>query len=524
MVSAHPHDVALRGIRPVTGRADRSAPTILQLEEQEFVRRLLSELASESGMARIGENVARARNNRGVLRLYQPVHRLFHLLLVEVRCLTPHEPRLDPMHIQSAGLVVRRIDHDGEKAWVSRGGRIVGWRPVPFDRGSARGGYDPDPSLREKWRAGANRGVLAGMENAAAESAFLEEQVTPLFAAPPDVCAIQKKTLLYGHLPVTSSDSVDQPPPRPVPFGSDDIRQQLPALFTASEGIRQGGIVVARDSRELPHAGELFAAVDFLDRLGLYAERPAVERLRQALAKVMTGRDMFWWVPDTEVAGVLTLEGFMRKAHAVLMGRPPGAEAVTAPDTIRLPVKWFTISPRQEKAIVEGVLEAMESRWKMVEPGQGRYDTAGARYLVRAFIRVCRREGCPPRTWWSGPSEQFEIVPWHESSSVAPVRIELPEINLSALKNLKPNVSVKVPPSIQKFMGGMKLSGLMEGSVPEAKGEFGMICSFSMPIITICAFIVLQIFLLLLNIVFWWLPFVKICIPYPKPPSSSQGG
>jgi hypothetical protein len=37
--------------------------------------------------------------------------------------------------------------------------------------------------------------------------------------------------------------------------------------------------------------------------------------------------------------------------------------------------------------------------------------------------------------------------------------------------------------------------------------------SLSIPIITICAMIILFIFLNLLNIVFWWLPFVKICFP-----------
>ena len=33
------------------------------------------------------------------------------------------------------------------------------------------------------------------------------------------------------------------------------------------------------------------------------------------------------------------------------------------------------------------------------------------------------------------------------------------------------------------------------------------------------AFIVMFIFLILLNIVFWWLPFLKICFPIPKMPS-----
>jgi hypothetical protein len=38
-------------------------------------------------------------------------------------------------------------------------------------------------------------------------------------------------------------------------------------------------------------------------------------------------------------------------------------------------------------------------------------------------------------------------------------------------------------------------------------------CSFSIPIISICALIVLSIFIGLLNIVFWWMPFLKICFP-----------
>ena len=46
--------------------------------------------------------------------------------------------------------------------------------------------------------------------------------------------------------------------------------------------------------------------------------------------------------------------------------------------------------------------------------------------------------------------------------------------------------------------------------------QLGMICSFSIPIITICALIVLMIFLSLLNIIFWWLPFFRICFPFPK--------
>jgi hypothetical protein len=63
---------------------------------------------------------------------------------------------------------------------------------------------------------------------------------------------------------------------------------------------------------------------------------------------------------------------------------------------------------------------------------------------------------------------------------------------------------------------GLKLDDLTDGKEPGTKLGFGMICGFSIPIITICAFIVLQIFLVLFQLLFWWLPFIRICIPFPK--------
>jgi len=46
--------------------------------------------------------------------------------------------------------------------------------------------------------------------------------------------------------------------------------------------------------------------------------------------------------------------------------------------------------------------------------------------------------------------------------------------------------------------------------------SFGMVCSFSIPIITIVALILLIIFVKLLDIIFFWMPFFQICLPLPK--------
>jgi hypothetical protein len=73
-------------------------------------------------------------------------------------------------------------------------------------------------------------------------------------------------------------------------------------------------------------------------------------------------------------------------------------------------------------------------------------------------------------------------------------------------------------------MSGSTLDGLSSGTPPPKSGiQLNWICGFSIPLITICAFFVLNIFLSLLNIVFFWLPFIKICIPFPMPSPANSG-
>jgi hypothetical protein len=62
------------------------------------------------------------------------------------------------------------------------------------------------------------------------------------------------------------------------------------------------------------------------------------------------------------------------------------------------------------------------------------------------------------------------------------------------------------------------LKRVMEGELASGESfDIGLLCSFSIPIITICALIVLMIFVGLLNIVFWWMPFLRICLPIALP-------
>ena len=89
------------------------------------------------------------------------------------------------------------------------------------------------------------------------------------------------------------------------------------------------------------------------------------------------------------------------------------------------------------------------------------------------------------------------------------------------MKNAKPNCSFQVPANLMSAMQGTSLSGLMSGTGGGPSLKVDWICGFNIPLITICAFFVLNIFLSLLNINFFWLPFIKICIPLPSVSTSS---
>jgi hypothetical protein len=100
--------------------------------------------------------------------------------------------------------------------------------------------------------------------------------------------------------------------------------------------------------------------------------------------------------------------------------------------------------------------------------------------------------------------------------------ISLPD--LANLKRMKRAVAFAMPPAIANLLKG-NMKDLSDGkSVSTAGPDIAWICSFSIPFITICAFIVLNIFLSLLDIIFRWMMFIKICIPIPKPASPPPSG
>ncbi|MCB1887557.1 MAG: hypothetical protein KDH20_08110, partial [Rhodocyclaceae bacterium] len=60
------------------------------------------------------EGVRRAAEGSQVLKLFQPIQRQFNLAVMEARCDTPGEPRIDPKRVEGAGMVIRRLVRDAQ--------------------------------------------------------------------------------------------------------------------------------------------------------------------------------------------------------------------------------------------------------------------------------------------------------------------------------------------------------------------------------------------------------------------------
>ncbi len=520
-------------------------PLILQRSDEDFIESTLADLRSAAGRRELAALRARAVSAQGVLKLFQPIQRQFHLAVVEAWCDIPGAPRVDPARVESAGMVLRRLDAAGRpEGWMRSAGRLRGWRGLAALGGPVR---DPLPALRQQRRATGVAGIdraLAAV-NAASADESLEEQVIPLYRAPPDVMADAGKTLFYGLVPTTSGEQGES---APLPgdadgsvFGPDTeafrlhlveaLRGDAQALPFPGQTVRAGWFDASEFPTDLPPKAPNDISPDQWTALKDTEGATALQMQRFLLllrqlsgefnafdggaevaalrALLQSARLPLVLRPGQTVPGQVVAYDFLRQAAAVLLAKEPGAGSVEMPAAWPA---WDAASARRLKAALHG---AVQARQAALLGRAGRFDEPGARYLLRAFVRL-KCEGGPPRTVWSDDSEPFVIAAWYEGSGAPPVQIALPDASdRNLLRQLKPNVAFVVPPAMQNLLSG-KTKDLMAGKGSVGSLGLSWICSFNIPVITICAFIVLNIFLTLFNLVFGWLFFIKICIPFPK--------
>lgn len=523
------HQVALRTPPLFGGGGD--TPVLLERTDRRFMQNVLAELgdATQHGKIRASEV---ASGDDGV-RLYQPVHRVSHLAVVSAFCSNaPGRPRLDPLRIESAGLVVRKVRDGagrelGELAWVADEDGTSRWEPpevwdpasrtaLPASPGaeSAKAFADPDPARRPQRSTGRpelDRRIAVLKRRGSGRS----ESITPLFPLTPDACTAAGDTLLVGLVP-TASRETEQAPARELPTRAElDDGGFFPARLSAagdgsvpSAGQHLDFADVFQGSAPKRNNAAFKAYIDFVAQVVVSFDMDGESTAAQALRNVLEQIELPFRRPGASPQW-RTADVHLREAAEVLLYGNRQA-------SFQMPDSW-SVTAAQEEAIKAAAMGAVRARFAAVAVDRERFGDREAVYIARAFVRVRRHDGCPPDLVWSKPSPEFSVAPWYASSPGPRPTIELPNPLRDGFSSFKPNVAFAVPTAINNLLNRNKPEDLLEGKGEEPSDTgFAWLCAFSIPIITLCAFILLTILINLLNIVFWWLPFVRVCIPIPK--------
>jgi hypothetical protein len=164
-------------------------------------------------------------------------------------------------------------------------------------------------------------------------------------------------------------------------------------------------------------------------------------------------------------------------------------------------------------------------------------DMSGPAYFVIRCLFECPGCGGLRAPTLSAPTLAFELASFFDPDAPArPLRISLPiDSTPGGLRKYTRNVALMLSDQLacqKERMGNISFGDLVLSVLPWpfhknlpsdqtdcGKGTsngFGVICSLSIPIITICALLLLIIIVTLFDIIFRWIPYFILCFPLPN--------
>lgn len=306
----------------------------------------------------------------------------------------------------------------------------------------------------------------------------------------------------------------------------------------------------ATDSTRPDHLASLALALHEIAKPGVAAKLEAAETLYEDKAGAERDRwpgfhYLLAGVACDGVGGAVDAGGCFRTLTALAADPAPDEETAALTEPLTSPPPPFDVGFVDRLTVLvaraldvgdEADARALPFAQQLSQTMQDSVGDAGL-FAIR-FVHL--NEDCGPLhpPTLSEPSEKFELASFFDPDAPArPVRISLP-MDTS-------------PAGLRKHARGTAfvLSNMLCGQVQRAKGlglvdlirhvlpfplhkkldlgdgggckggndlDIGMICSLSIPIVTLCALILLLIIVSLLDFIFRWLPWLITCFPVPK--------
>ncbi len=226
-------------------------------------------------------------------------------------------------------------------------------------------------------------------------------------------------------------------------------------------------------------------------------------------------------------------------SYEISLGATPDLGA-SAPDVEVAPVEW---AEAQFELLVSKVRAALDDNKEKYGEGpevamamQTTEIREGEWFVIRCAYE---RPNCGPLhpAVMSQPTRPFQLASFFDPDAPArPIRIPMPlDISPAGLRKFNKNAGFVISDMFcgqlkrmrKLTFGDLVLSVLpwpfhkdlpdpgTTGPCKKGGNSLGMICSLSIPIVTICAFILLLIMVLLFDFFFRWIPYLFVCLPIP---------
>jgi hypothetical protein len=473
-------------------------------------------------------------------RLYQPLHMRFYVVTASLTCRVPGQPdhTVKPDEGETVAYVIRRVEAlptsgatvtnpttRQEYAWIE--GEAPGWRQISTS-GIADGEQQLPMFPMAYAEDGQRRRVLGGLIPVGKRQEYISARTLPASGQPvlpsgsatsttadPRLIDLQRKVIdpwaeqIDGHGKMTPAQQAN--PAIKFSFDQGAALILLDFVNYLIEHAPEVGNAVASASAPLPTGAGLALYNTLAGKLLVNQDTATAVSMLEAMRKAKQREAAFESATLPANATPSLPAGYPRVSllHATAL-------------TLMQPVTNF-IRPIQP--LVAAALTTPAPVPGPRPPAANPTSPVGDAWFVARCVYRRPKCGVNAIPLVSDPTEPFQLASIFDANAPArPSQVALPlDTTPAGLRKHDKSVAFMISDELAKQMARIKgLKELTDGEVGSPGIGIGFICSLSIPIITLCAFIVLMIFIALLNIIFWWLPFFKICFPIPIPAKESN--